>query len=94
MVQPTNRRLATEQFVADAGASKVNSSTYVAGLATKQDTLPPTGAYTYNADGTVASEPSGKTYTYNADGTVHTETLNGVTRTYSYDANFNVTAVS
>lgn len=28
MVQPSNRRLATEQFVTDAGASKVNSSTY------------------------------------------------------------------
>jgi hypothetical protein len=48
MVQPANRRLATEQYVTDAVdvvadelsdglATKVNSSTYVAGLAGKQD---------------------------------------------------------
>lgn len=51
MVQPSNRRLATEQFVTDAGASKVNSSTYTAGLAGKQDVA--TLGATVAADATV-----------------------------------------
>lgn len=41
MTQPTSRRLATEAHVAselaDGLATKVNSSTYTAGLAAKQD---------------------------------------------------------
>lgn len=38
MTQPANRRLATEAHVATVAATKVNSGTYTAGLATKQDT--------------------------------------------------------
>ena len=53
--------------------------------------------YTYNADGTVATETVGgftTTYTYNADGTVHTVARDGVTMTYTYNASGNVTAVA
>ena len=53
--------------------------------------------YTYNTDGTVATETVGgftTTYAYNSDGTVHTATRNGVTLTYTYDASGNVTAVA
>jgi hypothetical protein len=31
--------------------------------------LPTTGSYTYNPDGTIASDPDGNTYTWNTDGT-------------------------
>lgn len=54
-------------------------------------------SYTYNGDGTVATETVGgltTTYTYNADGSVHTATRNGVTLTYSYNADGTVSGVA
>lgn len=56
-----------------------------------------TASYTYNADGTIATETVGgatTTYAYNADGTLHTETRNGVTLTFTYDASGNLTTVA
>ena len=54
-------------------------------------------SYTYNGDGTVATETVGgltTTYTYNADGSVHTATRNGATLTYSYNADGTVSGVA
>lgn len=50
MPQSPSRRLATEQYVTDGLATKVNSSTYTTGLAGKQD------AATLGAD--VAADPT------------------------------------
>jgi hypothetical protein len=50
-------------------------------------------SYTYNADGTVATETVGgyvTTYSYNADLSVHTAIRNGVTLTYSYNGDGSV----
>lgn len=58
--------------------------------------LPAVATYTYNPDGSVATETVGgatTTYTYNGDGTVATATRGGVTRTFTYTAG-NVTAVA
>jgi YD repeat-containing protein len=51
--------------------------------------LPAVSSYTYNADGSVATETvAGATtaYTYNPDGTVATATRGGVTRTFTWNA--------
>lgn len=56
--------------------------------------LPTPGSYTYNADGTVATDADGNTYTYNADGTVHTVAKGGVTRTLTYNADGTVGSVA
>jgi YD repeat-containing protein len=57
-------------------------------------TLPTAGTITYNALGQVTQDTDGNTYTYNIDASVHTQTLNGVTRTYAYDATGNLTGVN
>ncbi|WP_288338237.1 hypothetical protein [uncultured Gordonia sp.] len=48
------------------------------------------GSYTYDADGNVTQTPDGTTYTWESDGAggyrVHTETVAGVTRTYTYNS--------
>ena len=53
--------------------------------------------YTWNTDGTVATQLIGgitTTYAYNSDGTIHTATASsGQIQTYSYDASSNVTGV-
>jgi hypothetical protein len=81
---------ATNTALTTGLAGKVNSSTYTAGLAGKQDVLPTAGSYTYNGDGTVATDPDGNSYTYNSDGTVHTITKGGATRTATYNADLSI----
>lgn len=52
--------------------------------------------YTYNPDGTIATETVGgltTTYAWNGDGTLASMTRGGVTRTFTY-TNGNLTAVS
>lgn len=48
------------------------------------------GSYTYDANGNVTGTPDGTTYTWESDGAggwrVHTETVAGVTRTYTYNS--------
>ena len=55
-----------------------------------------TATYTYNADGTIATETVGgltTTYGWNPDGTLASMTRDGVTRAFTY-TNGNLTAVS
>jgi YD repeat-containing protein len=57
----------------------------------------PASSYTYNGDGTVATETVAgvvTTYTYNGDGTVATSTRAGVTRTYTYNADGTIASVA
>jgi YD repeat-containing protein len=60
-----------------------------AGLAsTYAGVVPAASSYTYNGDGTVATETVAgvtTTYTYNADGTVATAVRAGVTRTFTWN---------
>lgn len=56
--------------------------------------LPTAGGYTYNPDGTIASDPDGNTYTWNADGTPATQTKGGVTRTFNWNADGTLASVS
>lgn len=54
-------------------------------------------SYTYNADGTIATETVGgltTTYTYNLDGTINTVTRNGVTLTYTYNPDGSIGSVA
>lgn len=58
---------------------------------------PPVSSYTYNSDGTVATETVAgvtTTYTYNSDGTVATSARSGVTRTYSYNSDGTIASVA
>lgn len=49
----------------------------------------PVGSYTYDGNGNVETTPDGTTYTWESDGSggyrVATETVNGVTRTFTYN---------
>lgn len=56
--------------------------------------LPTAGSYAYGTDGNISTDPDGIAYTWNTDGTVHTETLNGVTRTYTYNADGSIASVA
>jgi hypothetical protein len=56
--------------------------------------LPTVGSFTYNPDGTVASDPDGNTYTWNTDGTPKTQTKGGVTRTYTWNTDGTLASVS
>jgi hypothetical protein len=56
--------------------------------------LPTTGSFTYNSDGTVASDPDGNTYTWNTDGTPATQTKGGVTRTFHWNTDGTLASVS
>lgn len=63
-------------------------------LANPSSPLPSTGSFTYNADGTIATDPDGNTYTWNADGTPATQTKGGVTRTFHWNADSTLASVS
>lgn len=76
----------TSQDIIDAVAD-ARSGTY-------GTVLPTAGSFTYNADGTVRTDPDGNTYTYNADGSVHTIAKAGVTRTLTYNADGTVASVA
>jgi uncharacterized lipoprotein NlpE involved in copper resistance len=65
------------------GVTKVFSSAKVAAGYVPQ--LATVGSYTYNTDGTVATDPDGNAYSYNTDGTIRTITKGGVTRTATYN---------
>jgi hypothetical protein len=57
---------------------------------------PDNEAFTYNPDGTIATETTDgvvTAYTYNSDGTIHSDTTNGETRIYSYDGSGNLTGI-
>lgn len=59
--------------------------------------LTPIETFTYNADGTVATQTVASvttSYTYNSDGTVATETRAGVTRSYTYNGDGTLASVS
>jgi hypothetical protein len=56
--------------------------------------LPTVGSFTYNPDGTIASDPDGNTYTWNTDGTPKTQTKGGVTRTYTWNTDGTLRSVS
>jgi YD repeat-containing protein len=59
--------------------------------------LPAASSYTYNADGTVATETVAgitTTYTYNTDGSVNTMTRSGVTRTFTYNTDGTIATVA
>lgn len=69
----------------------------VAALTSVQTILPGVASYTYNADGSIATETvSGATttFTYNSDGTVATMTRSGVTRTFAYNADGSIASVT
>ena len=54
-------------------------------------------SYTYNPDGTVATETIAgvaTSYTYNANGTVATATRGGTTLTYTYNSNGTIASVA
>lgn len=58
---------------------------------------PAVSSYTYNTDGTVATETVAgvtTTYTYNTDGTVATSARAGVTRTYAYNGDGTLASVA
>lgn len=60
-------------------------------------TLPAPSSYTYNADGTVATETVAgvaTAYTYNTDGTVATMTRAGATRTFTYNTDGTIAGVA
>jgi YD repeat-containing protein len=66
-------------------------------LGTFAPLLEPAATYTYNGDGTVASETIGgvaTAYTYNGDGTVATATRAGVTRTFTYNTDGTIASVA
>lgn len=56
--------------------------------------LPTTGSFTYNADGTIATDPDGNSYTWNTDGTLATQTKGGVTRTFHWNTDGSLGSVS
>lgn len=69
----------------------------VAALQSAVAGLPAVSSYTYNSDGSVATETvSGvaTTFTYNSDGTVATSTRAGVTRTYTYNSDGTIASVT
>lgn len=78
---------ATQLAAAIAAQAAKDSGTYV-------PQLPTIGGFTYNTDGSVASDPDGTAYAYNSDGTLATETLHGVTRTYSYNPDGSIAGVA
>ncbi len=56
--------------------------------------LPTVGGYTYNPDGTIASDPDGNTYTWNPDGTPATQTKGEITRTFNWNPDATLASVS
>jgi hypothetical protein len=71
-----------------------SSSTIGALRAAFAPAVPTVGSYTYNTDGTIATDPDGNTYTWNADGTPNTQTTGGVTRTFHWNADGTLGSVS
>jgi YD repeat-containing protein len=77
------------------GVASIDGQTGTVDLSSKYvPQMQTVGSFTYNADGTVASDPDGNTYAYNADGTVHTVTKGGVTRTFTYNADGTIASVA
>jgi hypothetical protein len=70
------------------------SSTNVGMPAPAAGALPSVGAFTYNGDGTVASDADGNAYTYNGDGTVHTITRGPFVRTLTYNGDGTIASVT
>jgi YD repeat-containing protein len=59
--------------------------------------LPASSSYTYNADGSIATETVAgitTTYTYNTDGSIATMVRSGVTRTFSYNTDGTIATVA
>lgn len=56
--------------------------------------LPTVGAYTYDTNGNVLTDPDGNTYTWNTDGTPATQTRGGVTRTFTWNTDGTLGSVS
>lgn len=57
----------------------------------------PPSTYTWNPDGTIATETVAgvtTTYAWNSDGSLHTETRAGVTRTYAYNGDGTLASVA
>lgn len=97
--------LSSRQVIAGSGlsgggtlaADRTFAVDYAALNAVYASLNPAASSYTYNSDGTVATETVAgvtTTYTYNADGTVHTMVRSGVTRTLTYNADGTVASVA
>jgi YD repeat-containing protein len=59
--------------------------------------LPAASSYTYNADGSIATETVAgitTTYTYNTDGSIATMVRSGVTRTFTYNTDGTIASVA
>lgn len=92
--------------IADGSVSStdLNLSSVATALVTRSEftgayagILPAASSYTYNADGTIATETvAGVTtsFTYNGDGSINTMTRSGATRTFSYNADGTIATVA
>ena len=56
------------------------------------------GSYTYDGNGNVTAAPDGSTYSWESDGAggyrVHTQTVGGVTRTFTYNTDGTIASVA
>jgi hypothetical protein len=77
----------TDELAADLADAPALRAAYV-------PALPTPGSFTYNPDGTIATDPDGNTYTWNTDGTPATQTKGGVTRTYTWNTDGTLASVA